>query len=70
MVIVSGFRPVLDSIEQLLIQKQYGGAFYRLDGQVPIDQRQVMVNAFNNPTNTEKWIFLLSLKAGGVGINL
>jgi superfamily II DNA or RNA helicase len=41
----------------------------RLDGSMSIKKRQELVNQFNNPKNPE-FVFLLSSKAGGCGINL
>jgi ATP-dependent DNA helicase len=41
----------------------------RLDGSVPWQQRQEAIRAFNDPAG-ESWIFLLSTRAGGLGINL
>ena len=41
----------------------------RLDGTMTINKRQKLVDRFNNPEN-EEFIFLLSSKAGGCGINL
>lgn len=38
-------------------------------GSVPTDKRQSMVDNFNRPSDP-RFLFLLSSKAGGVGINL
>ena len=46
---------------------RYG--FFRLDGSMTINKRQKLVDQFNNPEGKE-FIFLLSSKAGGCGINL
>jgi hypothetical protein len=46
---------------------RYG--FFRLDGTMSITKRQKLVDQFNNPEGKE-FIFLLSSKAGGCGINL
>jgi SNF2 family DNA or RNA helicase len=40
----------------------------RLDGSVPYQQRQEQIESFNSDPNT--WLFLLSTRAGGLGINL
>ncbi|GFR93736.1 DNA repair and recombination protein RAD54 [Elysia marginata] len=45
-----------------------GYTFLRLDGQTPTGQRQELVNRFNKLSMHR--IFLLSSKAGGVGLNL
>ncbi|KAB7507550.1 Transcriptional regulator ATRX-like protein [Armadillidium nasatum] len=44
--------------------------FYRLDGSTPAELRKDMCKSFNNPTNERCRLFLISTKAGGVGINL
>lgn len=51
-------------------QKSY--TFLRLDGSTPSGSRQSMVNRFNSqsPGNPQHFVFLLSAKAGGCGINL
>lgn len=41
----------------------------RLDGSMTINKRQKLVDRFNNPEGTE-FVFLLSSKAGGCGLNL
>lgn len=46
---------------------RYG--FFRLDGSMGINKRQKLVDQFNDPEGKE-FIFLLSSKAGGCGINL
>lgn len=46
---------------------RYG--YFRLDGTMTITKRQKLVDQFNNPEGKE-FIFLLSSKAGGCGINL
>jgi DNA repair and recombination RAD54-like protein len=43
--------------------------YFRLDGSMTITKRQKLVDQFNNPDGKE-FIFLLSSKAGGCGINL
>lgn len=42
--------------------------FLRLDGSTPIAVRQELIDTYN--TNTSIPVFLLSTKAGGLGINL
>uniref|UniRef100_A0A183GG48 DNA repair and recombination protein RAD54-like n=1 Tax=Heligmosomoides polygyrus TaxID=6339 RepID=A0A183GG48_HELPZ len=41
----------------------------RLDGQTPVQERQALVTRFNSEKSPEN-VFLLSTKAGGVGLNL
>ena len=63
--IFSQFTKMLELIE-LELEKQ-GLAYFKLTGQTPSDERQEMVNAFNAG---KKDCFLISLKAGGTGLNL
>ena len=63
--IFSQFTKMLELIE-LELEKQ-GFAYFKLTGQTPSDERQEMVNTFNAG---EKDCFLISLKAGGTGLNL
>jgi len=57
---------VLDILQVAL--KHLGVKFTRLDGQTKTDERQGLVDEFND--DEEITVFLLSTKAGGVGINL
>jgi SWI/SNF-related matrix-associated actin-dependent regulator of chromatin subfamily A member 5 len=43
--------------------------YCRIDGQTGGDTRDQMIDDFNNP-NSKHFIFLLSTRAGGLGINL
>ncbi|XP_018577325.1 transcription termination factor 2 [Anoplophora glabripennis] len=43
--------------------------FDQLDGSIPVNKRMIMVDKFNSPSDKMK-ILLLSLTAGGVGLNL
>ena len=43
-------------------------SFFRLDGQTQIGSRQNLIDKFNNDNSIP--IFLLSTRAGGMGINL
>lgn len=54
-------------VEDFLIGEGY--KFLRLDGDTPQAQRQRSMDAFNAP-DSEFFIFLLTTRAGGVGINL
>lgn len=63
--IFSQFTSMLELIEQEL-DKQ-GISYFKITGQTPSDQRQDMVTAFNQGN---KDCFLISLKAGGTGLNL
>ncbi|KAK6204507.1 P-loop containing nucleoside triphosphate hydrolase protein [Scheffersomyces amazonensis] len=66
-VLISNYTQTLDLIEKLCRNKKYG--CLRLDGTLSINKRQKLVDKFNNPEGSE-FIFLLSSKAGGCGINL
>lgn len=46
-----------------------GIPYYHFDGDTPIAERQVMVNAFQSENDPAK-VFLISLKAGNTGLNL
>ncbi len=62
------FREVGKQLRSLF-RKRYGGPVYYLHGGTPRARREHMVEEFQDP-NTERGIFVLSLRAGGVGINL
>uniref|UniRef100_A0A1Q3EZ06 DNA repair and recombination protein RAD54-like n=1 Tax=Culex tarsalis TaxID=7177 RepID=A0A1Q3EZ06_CULTA len=66
-VIVSYFSKTLDMIAGLCEHFNY--KFCRLDGATPSHDRGKLVAAFNNPSS-DIFIFLLSAKAGGIGLNL
>ena len=57
----------MDILEDYCIWRQY--QYCRLDGQTPHEDRQNSINAYNSPDST-KFIFMLSTRAGGLGINL
>ncbi|WVQ85306.1 hypothetical protein IAT38_007471 [Cryptococcus sp. DSM 104549] len=68
-VVVSNWTATLDLIQGLLKNKKY--AYLRLDGSTPQKQRQELVDRFNRDKKREgSFVFLLSAKAGGVGLNL
>lgn len=65
--VFSQFTMCLDLIENALTAANI--SFYRIDGKTPMAQRKKIVQSFqNNDTNVS--ILLLSLKTGGVGLNL
>ncbi|XP_077382369.1 DNA repair and recombination protein RAD54B isoform X2 [Festucalex cinctus] len=66
-VIVSNYTRTLDMLQKLCVHMTY--TFCRLDGQTPTNQRQRLVDSFNSPYSPS-FLFLLSSKAGGVGLNL
>ncbi|MDL4840871.1 DEAD/DEAH box helicase [Aquibacillus rhizosphaerae] len=63
--IFSQFTKMLYLIGRKLTRKQF--AFFYLDGQTPSEERVEVCNRFNHG---ERDIFLISLKAGGTGLNL
>ena len=65
--IFSQMTRVLDILEDYCLWK--GFEYCRLDGQTPHEERQSAINAYNMP-GSEKFIFMLSTRAGGLGINL
>jgi SNF2 family DNA or RNA helicase len=67
-VVVSGQLAILDAVQDLVITKN-GWSACRLDGTVSVDQRQCIVDYFNQ-TSCSDYVCLLSTRAGGVGINL
>jgi len=67
-VIVSNYTMTLDMIERLLVSLSY--SYLRLDGSTPAKNRQALVEKFNNTPKKTSFAFLLSAKAGGVGLNL
>ncbi|XP_052199015.1 protein CHROMATIN REMODELING 25 [Diospyros lotus] len=66
-VLVSNYTQTLDLFAQLCRERRY--PFLRLDGTTSISKRQKLVNCFNDPLKDE-FVFLLSSKAGGCGLNL
>ncbi|PIO53836.1 helicase protein, partial [Teladorsagia circumcincta] len=64
--IFSQFTSMLDILEVYLRIREY--SYRRLDGSTPVMDRQEMINEFNN--DPELCVFLLSTRAGGLGINL
>ncbi|KAL0222241.1 hypothetical protein RCL1_002095 [Eukaryota sp. TZLM3-RCL] len=64
--IFSQFVMVLDVLERLFSEIEMD--YCRLDGSTPTLERQEIIDSFNQ--NESIKIFLLSTKAGGVGINL
>lgn len=61
----SQFTSMLDVIERRLKSERI--LYYRLDGSTKSEQRTRLVNAFNE---NKIPVFLISLKAGGTGLNL
>uniref|UniRef100_A0A8C5CQ61 RAD54 like n=1 Tax=Gadus morhua TaxID=8049 RepID=A0A8C5CQ61_GADMO len=66
-VLVSNYTQTLDLFEKLCRCRSY--LYVRLDGTMSIKKRAKIVERFNTPSNPE-FIFMLSSKAGGCGLNL
>ncbi|KAK2908393.1 DNA repair and recombination protein RAD54-like [Channa argus] len=66
-VLVSNYTQTLDLFEKLCRSRRY--LYVRLDGTMSIKKRAKIVERFNSPSNPE-FIFMLSSKAGGCGLNL
>ena len=67
-VLVSNYTSTLTILAQLLTSLSL--PFLRLDGSVPSAKRQELVNTFNRTPSSKYFAFLLSARAGGVGLNL
>ncbi|KAK4574245.1 DNA-dependent ATPase protein rad54 [Recurvomyces mirabilis] len=66
-VLISNYTQTLDIFEKLCRNRSYG--CLRLDGTMNVNKRQKLVDKFNDPEGPE-FVFLLSSKAGGCGLNL
>lgn len=67
-VVSSNFTSALDVLGSLAERNAWG--FLRLDGGTPTNARQSMVDRFNKAPPEDLFLFFLSAKAGGVGLNL
>ena len=68
-VIISNFTSALSVIEQAILQRR-GWSSLRLDGTTEQNARQTLVDSFNRGSVDQSFVFLLSSKAGGCGLNL
>ncbi|XP_022351776.1 DNA repair and recombination protein RAD54-like [Enhydra lutris kenyoni] len=66
-VLVSNYTQTLDLFEKLCRARRY--LYVRLDGTMSIKKRAKVVERFNNPSSPD-FVFMLSSKAGGCGLNL
>ncbi|KAI9809610.1 MAG: DNA repair protein rhp54 [Sarcosagium campestre] len=66
-VLISNYTQTLDVFDKLCRARGYG--CLRLDGTMNVNKRQKLVDKFNDPEGPE-FVFLLSSKAGGCGLNL
>lgn len=58
---------ILDIMEDYLVMRRF--QYCRIDGNTSYELREERIDAYNAP-DSEKFIFLLSTRAGGLGINL
>ena len=69
--VFSQMTKMLDILEDYLLARGHG--FERLDGNVGSSERQLRIDRFNRDLGSvakEEFVFLLSTRAGGLGINL
>ena len=64
-VLISNWTRTLDLFETLCKTRSY--SYFRLDGKTPVTKRHQMIQSFNMDKTL---LFLVSAKAGGVGVNL
>lgn len=67
--IFSQMTRVLDILEDYCCDRMRGYKYCRIDGTTDGESRDTQIEEFNRP-GSEKFIFLLSTRAGGLGINL
>ncbi|KAI9258728.1 P-loop containing nucleoside triphosphate hydrolase protein [Phascolomyces articulosus] len=65
--IFSTLKGTLDILEDYLMYEQC--KYVRIDGDTPSNERVANIDQFNAP-NSDVFVFLLTTRAGGVGINL
>ena len=58
---------VLDILEDFMVMR--GHKYCRIDGNTDYEDREAGIDTFNKP-GSEKFCFILSTRAGGLGINL
>ena len=63
-------RDVDCGLESYLGEWKHGKDYFRMDGSTGPDVRKKWCNYFNKASNTQMRLFLISTKAGGLGINL
>ncbi|KAG7893871.1 hypothetical protein KL908_002148 [Ogataea polymorpha] len=70
-IVFSQFTSFLDLVERELKKYTCNFRIFKFDGRLNVDQRQRVLNEFNTKTTDGRiTILLISLKAGGVGLNL
>lgn len=66
MLIFTQMTKMLDILEQFL--NYHGHIYLRLDGTTKVEQRQLLMERFNEDKRI--FVFILSTRSGGVGVNL
>ncbi|XP_043490866.1 transcriptional regulator ATRX-like isoform X2 [Polistes fuscatus] len=61
---------ILERLEGHTGSWSLGLDYFRLDGQTSAENRSIWCRIFNKPSNTRARLFLISTRAGGLGINL
>ncbi|POY76237.1 DNA repair and recombination protein RAD54 [Rhodotorula taiwanensis] len=67
-IVVSNFTTTLDLIEKHCKRHKY--PYCRLDGKTPQQDRIAIVDKFNKGPRNHNFVFLLSSKSGGTGLNI
>lgn len=67
-VVASGSTKMLDLCQQAIAKMKM--PWVRLDGETPQEKRQDIVSLFNRSDSRRIFAFLLSVRSGGVGLNL
>jgi SWI/SNF-related matrix-associated actin-dependent regulator of chromatin subfamily A member 5 len=67
-IIFSQMRKVLDILDDYLTMKEIN--FCRIDGGTTYEERETQMDAFNDINNPDLKVFLLTTRAGGLGITL
>lgn len=62
------FTQILDIVKAVLKKQDIN--YLILTGSTPVDVRQSLVDQFSQDTDMSLPVFLLSTKAGGMGLNL
>ncbi|OTF77548.1 hypothetical protein BLA29_003560 [Euroglyphus maynei] len=62
----------LNYLEKLLNEQNWikNSDYFRIDGNVEISERHEVISKFNNPDDHRARLMLISIRAGGIGINL
>ncbi|KAJ8908028.1 hypothetical protein NDN08_008125 [Rhodosorus marinus] len=67
--VFSQMTRVLDILEDYCCDRMRGFKYCRIDGSTDSESRDAQIEEFNRP-GSDKFVFLLSTRAGGLGINL